>query len=131
MQNTDATTKKNARRTPTAKERLKSLLDKERKAVSSVEAARKALEKSKKNLSEIQREISKVQIEAVGLEFLSINPDEFVEISDSLERLKIPPGRILKLLAEGNFTKMQEIYLAMKSVGITKDVFEGDDNNDA
>ena len=120
MNDKSVTPKKAPRRKPTPKERLKALLNEEQKLITTIE-------KSGARLKEVRKEIKTAQTEAVGLEFFSINPDEFVKISDSLEQIKIPPGEILKLLSKGNIEKLQEIYYAMKSAGVVSD----DDRKDA
>lgn len=112
----DNTTKNNTtkpktkRRSPTPKERLKSLLAKEQRLVS-------VIAESNVKLKEVRKEIEAAKREAVGLDFLAINTDEFMLILDNLEQMNMPPSEILKLFADGNINKLQEIYLGTKGGG--------------
>ena len=102
--------KKNVpRKKPISKsEKLEQLLIKEKQLEENVEIAKGKLQVVRNEIADTQKEIG-------GLEFLKLRPDEFLRITKNLEEQKIPVGEILKLLSDGDFMKLQEIYDGMKN----------------
>jgi hypothetical protein len=113
----------------TPKERLKSLLDKESRLISTIEA-------SKVKLTEVQKEIPKLQSEIAGMEFLSILPNDFIAISESLESMSFSTADIIQMVRDGEFEKLQKISNALNSNaavsgGLKNEGFENSSKNPA
>jgi len=108
----------NKRKRQTPKERLKILMERHARADEAVRQSLASLEKRKTARDNLATEIAAVQMEIAGLDFLNIKPDEFVLMHDNLERQQISTSEILKLLANGDFEKLQEIYSALKDADI-------------
>jgi len=89
------------------KKKLQTLLNKEEKYLQIIKDA-------KARLAVVQKEIEAEKIKVISLSFLDISPDEFLEITENLQAKKIPAGEILRLISDGDFQKLQEIFAVQK-----------------
>ena len=106
----------------TPKEKLKLLLEKEKRLVGNIE-------RYQAQLKEIRKEIPILRSQMAAQDFLNLDVNTFIKLSDELEKQDIQTSQILMFLAEGNFEKLHEIYESLndiedKSVNETKQNLE-------
>lgn len=109
VENAEKVVDKKLKQQVSLKEKLNTLLKREKRLSDAIEV-------SKAKLQETKKEIKNLQTKIAGIEFLNMKPNEFLVMSQNLGRQDMLVGDILKMAAGGDFKKLQEIYISMQDV---------------